>query len=67
MFVSVDEVVNTFVCHLVLLYFNTTKQANTLLKERVGLLIEHKHISVEVLSALFLKFMETLMISVFNQ
>ena len=67
MFVSVDEVVNTFVCHLVLLYFNTTNQANTLLKERVGLLIEHKHISVEVLSALFLKFIETLMISVFNQ
>ena len=67
MFVSVGEVVNTFVCRLVLLYFNTTKQANTLLKERVGLLIEHKHISVEVLSALFLKFIETLMISVFNQ
>ena len=42
MLVSFGEVVvNTFVCHLVLLYFNTTKQANTLLKERVGLLIEH--------------------------
>lgn len=37
MFVSVGEVVvDTFVCHLVLLYFNRTKKANRVLKERVG-------------------------------
>ena len=32
----IEVVVDTFVCHLVFLYFNRTKKANRVLKERVG-------------------------------